>query len=427
MSTSTASAPDRLRSRVAAVSLAACEVVEEMIAHRAEVRTVSGLSVDVWLTCHSHLTRTERRAFQVAASALPTLPRVRAAFASGRLSWHLVQAITRAATRLTPDQRDILDGRLAIAMSKFAEADPTVLLDVLQAAMDDLRADLLRDAERRAERGEHLHVQPSLDGMGGSFSGWLGAVNFAAFMETLDAATTLPSLEANPHGDPRITWDNQTALAGARAEAFVKVVTSSGGGQARPKLIATVELETLLDLNRRSARILTTLIGGELRVTAATARRLADDAAGCSFRLVVTNDGQAIGHRRRPPATVRPRLAPRRGPRLLPTMLTTGLQPARTTGRHRPRPCVGRRRPDGLPESSPTVPQPPHPQGPLAGDRPRRWHHALGQSLHRRSPHQPVLGPDPSDRRRPRPKTRLIRHPDHGRGVPHACVRCGRG
>lgn len=88
--------------------------------------------------------------------------------------------------------------------------------------------------------------------------------------------------------------------------------TAGAGGHLRPLLLLRANLASLLDRDQTPARLLTTSLGGHVRVTADTARRLIDER-GADLRTVIIDDHGSIvgvGRRRRvPPGWLRETLA----------------------------------------------------------------------------------------------------------------------
>ncbi len=286
----------RITGDLAEVTRRQSRVVEELIRSREAIRMASGVSVEVWLTASTRLPRAERLALQVAADVLPELPGVRSRFSAGGVSWPVVRRITRAAVRLSAELRGVLDARMAGAIDRLADADAERVLEVLDLVMAELRPSADRARERRLERGEFVALQPFLDGTGGSLYAEYGAVNFAAVSDAIIDAAPSVELEKNPHGDPRVSANNGRTLGHARAQGLLELCTKTAKGRpARPKILATVSLETLLGLQKASGHLLTQLLGGKLRITATAARRLAD-LEGCDLRLIVHDDqGATVG------------------------------------------------------------------------------------------------------------------------------------
>ncbi len=287
---------DRITGDLAEVTRRQSRVVEELIASREAIRMASGVSVEVWLTASTRLPRADRLALQVAADVLPSLPGLRSRFSDGAVSWPVVRRITRAAVRLSDELRSVLDVRMSAAIDRLAEADAERVLDVLDLVMAELRPEADRARERRLERGEFVALQPFLDGTGGSLYAEYGAINFAAVSDAIIDAAPQVELDKNPHGDPRVSAENGRTLGQARAKGLLELCTRAADGKpARPKILATVSLETLLGMQKASGHLLTQLLGGKLRITATAARRLAD-LEGCDLRLIVHDEhGATVG------------------------------------------------------------------------------------------------------------------------------------
>jgi hypothetical protein len=89
-------------------------------------------------------------------------------------------------------------------------------------------------------------------------------------------------------------------VGGTQARGTTDPVKAPGArDRLRPLLVLRADLDTLLDRDQTPASLLTTLLGGHVRVTAATARRLIDER-GADLRTVIIDDhGSVVGVGRR--------------------------------------------------------------------------------------------------------------------------------
>jgi hypothetical protein len=210
------------------------------------------------------------------------------------------------------------------------------------------------DCAAPAERGRFLTLAPRLFG-GGSLYGELDPVGFTTVAEALDAPLGPPVAapddldddtavehaheqldgrrRALTRGHGRRLADRlvklcETDLAGARPDigdtpdSIGLSGRSAAGTDAerhdtpvpashrtpRPLLLATIDLEALLDRTRTPGWLLHTLAGGRMKITASALQRLVD-ARGADLRTVVLDDvGQIVGVGRRshvPPGWLR--------------------------------------------------------------------------------------------------------------------------
>lgn len=161
--------------------------------------------------------------------------------------------------------------------------------------MADHSPDISEIAE--VSRRDRLVLQPRLDGSGGTVTGDLGPIGFAA----LDTATAPAPAGLRPGRDlvgqnpaTEVVQANARTAGERRAARLIDLCLAGPGGEAAaPKLLCRVELDTLLG-GRVPAQLLTTLAGGKVDANAATARRLTD-RYGADLRLVITNRGSVVG------------------------------------------------------------------------------------------------------------------------------------
>jgi hypothetical protein len=66
-------------------------------------------------------------------------------------------------------------------------------------------------------------------------------------------------------------------------------------GRSRPQLILRAELDSLLDREQTPAKLLTTLLGGQVTVTARTARRMIDERGADLTTVILDDTGSVVG------------------------------------------------------------------------------------------------------------------------------------
>jgi hypothetical protein len=297
-----------------------------------EVVTVSGVSVEEWIGIVARHTRMDRRFTLRTARLLHRFPTLRGAVESRQLSWPQLRGLALALR----DCPTVLDGKvdafLGDLLPHLADTEPDAVVDQVKRAVGEWAAELAPEVEEGPARN-YLHLQPRLDGTGGKLSGELDAVGLAI----IDDATA----------PTRTQLDHPAGIGGARADNLLTRLTHTcdpatpstadgdhgveveAAGQAgttpngeeepgsgegpdgapvpsgRPdgsadgpapgvKLLLRAELADLLDTTRTPIDLLTRLVGGQLRLTAAAARRLLDER-GAELRTVVVNHGQVLG------------------------------------------------------------------------------------------------------------------------------------
>jgi hypothetical protein len=297
-----------------------------------EVEAATGVGVGQWLSIVARRTGADVRMLRCAVRACRRLPSLYTGFRDGRLSWAQLRVVALKVDR-APQHTDLaLDAKVADAIDTCRDAEPDALARMVGWAIAEL-TDPPDTPDKAPALGEgFLHLQPRLDGSGGSVFGDLDAYSFAL----LDAATaptqppeTGPTrtgfagptdpdqathaartlgrqrlarlLDRLTHPDtanPAERPDGSAAGddggdAGGRREG-----TGSGGGEptgraGAVKLLLRAELDTLLGDTHLPTQLLTTLAGGAMHLEANAARRLAD--AGVEVRLIVTDQGRVVG------------------------------------------------------------------------------------------------------------------------------------
>jgi hypothetical protein len=301
-----------------------------------QVEQTTGVSLDHWLGIVARHTRLDRRLLLRLCRLCGRLPALADAVAARQVSFAQLRGIGLA-LRDTPVALDAdLDRLLTRLLPELVGADPDALITQLRRAVDELAPATL-DAEQR-DINRHLWLQPNLAGTGGRFCGETDSLGLALLDEA--TAPTRPQLdhpggtgaarhdnlltrlthtcpttptddgedgdpdgEHHDHGDPAGAGDDRGDGIGQDRDAGDPTADLT---RALPpvQLLVRVELATLLDQAATPAQLLTRLVGGRLRLTAAATRQLIA-ARGASLRTLVIDHGTVIGVGRRtriPPA-----------------------------------------------------------------------------------------------------------------------------
>jgi hypothetical protein len=237
---------------------------------RTDIESETGLSSDIFLTLEVRCTGSDARVLTKAAATLRTMPLTKAAFDLGKISWGQVRAIVSCVRHVGPEARTEIDGLVHDRASSCS--DPDELLACVDDEVARIRADLSIAREDRAIERHFLAVQARLDGSA-SFYGEADAESSATILQALDAAADQP-VDAEADGAPSRATQRLDALVRI-SEAFL-----GGGatGQARPRVIATVNVHALAEKGRDSARILWSLAGRPARLTPLATETMLCDA-----------------------------------------------------------------------------------------------------------------------------------------------------
>ena len=227
------------------------------------------------------------------ARALPDLPRVRAAFARGELSYSKVRALTRVATPQTEE-------RLLTASTAMPAAHVERLVRAWRQV--DRNAENRQAAHRQKTRS--LSVYQDADGMyiiHGRLTPEAGAVLRRALEACCDQMYAQARVN-DPEGDPPSLEQRQADALGMLAEAALHHDLDPGAPGERYQIVVHVDAPVLADPDRPGQSVLE---GGH-HVSAETSRRLACDASRVVMRH--HSDGRAteVGARTRTiPAALR--------------------------------------------------------------------------------------------------------------------------
>jgi hypothetical protein len=303
-----------------------------LLQDHADVVAMTGVGLESWLTTIARRTRTDARMLLAAAEMLRRLPSLRAAFQAGQVSWAQVRSVALKARPLPTTLDDRVDAAVASAIDGAGGAEPDALTRVIGWSLAAIHPERTIRTERQERDREFLALQPRLDGSGGRLWGELSATSWAVLDAALhpagtgatapdgqDTTTTsddgteacdAPQVDPRPPAVERNGRDRarrliallETTLPGAGAGSHEPDPGGAGTPRAagsRPQLLLRADLDTLLRRDETPATLLTTLLGGHVRVSAATARRLVDER-GADLRTVVLDDtGSVVGVGRR--------------------------------------------------------------------------------------------------------------------------------
>ena len=301
-----------------------------LLQDHADVAAATGVSLESWVTTIARRTRADTRMLLTAAEMVRRLPTLRAGFQEGRLSWAQVRAVALKARPLPRSLDDRVDQAIADALDGTGGAEPDAVTRVIAWSLAALQPSAAEQAERREREREFLGMQPRLDGSGGRLWGEFGATSWAV----IDAALNTPTTAWADSGDPPdVTTANGAAPAGRgeadgrdRAARLIDALdrdltggtedsrahggpeTDGGEDQtartrrpsgSRPQLLLRADLDTLLDRDQTPGALLTNILGGHVRASAPTVRRLVEER-GADLRTVILDDtGSIVGVGRR--------------------------------------------------------------------------------------------------------------------------------
>lgn len=288
-----------------------------------EVEAATGLPLELWLSVKGRRTRSDRRMLTTTADVLERLPNVADAFSAGMLSWAQVRAIVLKCERLPRGLCHQVDEALADHLLDLRDAEPDHAVYLVSQALASLDPADVADRRPTEPRERFLALQPRLDGSGGSVYGEFDGLGFAV----VDQATDPGPDPGAPHGRARAdrlvgalarslspgtdgstaagAQDGDPAAAGARdGDPAAGTRDGDPGDDAAPlpvapTLLLTMPLDSLLGRDHTPAEVLTTLLGGRLKVSAATARRLLDEGGAAVRTIVLDATGRTLGVGRR--------------------------------------------------------------------------------------------------------------------------------
>jgi hypothetical protein len=152
-----------------------------------QVEAATGVGVGQWLSIVARRTGADVRMLRCAVRACRRLPSLYTGFRDGQLSWAQLRVVALKVDR-APQHTDLaLDAKVADAIDTCRDAEPDALARMVGWAIAELAdpPDTPDKAPAPALGEGFLHLQPRLDGTGGSVFGDLDAYSFAL----LDAAT----------------------------------------------------------------------------------------------------------------------------------------------------------------------------------------------------------------------------------------------
>jgi hypothetical protein len=283
-----------------------------------QVAATSGVVLEQWLGIVARHTRMDRRLLLRTARLLVRLPALRGGIAAGQLSWPQLRGLTLS-LRDCPDVLDPkLDRFLTELLPHLAGVDPDTIVRQVQRAVTEWTAELSPDPDEVPPARNYLHLQPRLDGTGGTVHGEYDAVGLAILDDAtaptraqLDHPGGVAGARADnlltrlthtcpPDTDRRGTVDDETDRATEQGVTTAGTNPAAGPtgqpGGALPdvKLLLRCDDADLLDPTRTPVDLLTRLVGGSLRLTSTAARRLLDER-GAELRTVIVDQGQVLG------------------------------------------------------------------------------------------------------------------------------------
>lgn len=296
------------------------------IKRRRLTKARTDLDVETWLQHVGRLRRTDARRLVRVAHDLQRLPRTAAALAESLISYSQAQQITAASRRIGAAHRDELDAAVAAMAPDAHRYEPDALLEAVWRFVDAAAPSTLEQAEAQAARNEFVQITPFLFG-GGSIYAEYGPENFALMCESLDAPLSAPTLDQATAQDlspeeldqavdeldalrTQFARSHGAALAGrlvglaeqwlARPDPLDGRDTNTGDDGTdspapRPTAFITMTADSLLADDNIPGDLLTTLMGGRMRVSAKFGRDLID-ARGADLRSLVLDDvGEVVG------------------------------------------------------------------------------------------------------------------------------------
>jgi hypothetical protein len=296
--------------------------------HRTVIAT-EGLTTASWLRAIARRTGADAGTLLAAADRLADMPATLTAFQTGVISWGTVRGIVAAARSLTSEQRTWLDESLTADADRLARVDGDTIADDAHVLADRARPDL---HQARADRAaaQHLVLQPSVDGTGGTIFAALDAESFAAVTAAIDGiardgtgrrvASNVDALRALARHRVTLTTDTDTddadgndpASSGTDDETAAATDHGTTGDSpdtpprpvrpapstARPEVIVVTDIRMLTDpdtdpVGSGVARLLWRHDRPAPRLTRHAARRLACDA---TWRPVLVDEhGRVLG------------------------------------------------------------------------------------------------------------------------------------
>jgi hypothetical protein len=133
------------------------------VTHRGVIAD-EGLSVGAWLRTFAGRTTGDEKMLAACVERLADMPTVAGWLADNTVSWSVVRSIVLATRNLTREQRCWVDTTLAADHERVVRLDADQVVAAVDGLVDQARADLHRDRERRSAQDEWLRMQDGLDG-----------------------------------------------------------------------------------------------------------------------------------------------------------------------------------------------------------------------------------------------------------------------
>jgi hypothetical protein len=176
-----------------------------------QIETATGVALEQWVSSVARRTGSDVRMLRCAVRVSRRLPSLYTAFRDGRVSWAQLRAVALRCDR-SPQHTDLaLDAKIADAIDTCQQADPDALARMVGWAIAELTEPPEKQPAPKLGDG-FLHLQPRLDGTGGSVYGDLDAYGFA-LLDNVTAPTQPPRIGRTRTGFAGPTDPDQAAHA----------------------------------------------------------------------------------------------------------------------------------------------------------------------------------------------------------------------
>ena len=207
-----------------------------------------------------------------------------------------------ASSSLGRDGLAELDAVIDRELTERPGQDPDVLVDVVDVAVDRLRADLAEQRETRRIESDVLYAQPELGGHGGTLWGRFSEISFATILDTLDDYADPPHKDpadgigttAGDHDDPVVVPRGE-GRAAQRATGLVRLCETAAGPGQDGQVRRIPGIAVLVDAERCSRGVAGILdapaAGAAPTLTGRLVEQLACDA---TIIPILTRDGVPV-------------------------------------------------------------------------------------------------------------------------------------
>jgi len=240
-----------------------------------DIEATCGLPAEMMLALGARRSGADAKMLVNAAATLRAMPYTASAFADGSLSWSQVRSITLAVRTVDAAGKSTIDELIGRHADGHSSMDPDEMIARVYDAVACLRTDLARAREDRQIAREYLSIQGRLDGSS-TLTGEMGPESTATLVNALDVMAEPPTTP-DEDGPTRPQQHAQALLAMAE---HVLNGDSTGTTRPRPRLIATIDVESLAaGAESAAARILWSVAGRPARMTPLSAEVMACDAS----------------------------------------------------------------------------------------------------------------------------------------------------